>query len=80
MLLFSNPASEKGRVKMTVRASFDDGTTWPVAKVIHSGPAAYSCLVSLADGDFGCLYEAGEKHAYETIVFHRLSGADLQLP
>lgn len=80
VLLFSNPASEKGRIKMTVRASFDDGTTWPVARVLHSGPSAYSCLVSLPENAFGCLYEAGEKNAYESIVFHRLSGSSLQLP
>lgn len=78
MLLFSNPASEKGRVNMTVRASFDDGKSWPVARVLHAGPAAYSCLVSLPNRDVGCLYEAGEKHAYESIVFHRLPADVLQ--
>lgn len=80
VLLFSNPASQKGRIKMTVRASFDDGTTWPVAQELHAGPAAYSCLVSLPDDAFGCLYEAGQKNAYESIVFHRLPGSSLQLP
>ncbi|MFT5322434.1 MAG: sialidase-1 [Planctomycetaceae bacterium] len=80
VLLFSNPASEKGRVKLTVRASFDDGEKWPVARVLHPGPAAYSCLVSLPDNAVGCLYEAGEKSAYESIVFHRLAGSSLQLP
>lgn len=80
VLLFSNPASEKGRVKLTVRASFDDGATWPVAQVLHAGPAAYSCLVSLPGGAFGCLYEAGEKNPYESIVFHRLSVDSVQLP
>lgn len=74
VLLFSNPASEKGRVKMTVRASFDDGKSWPVSHVLHAGPAAYSCLVSLPNNEVGCLYEAGDKHAYESIVFHRLPG------
>ena len=80
ILLFSNPASKQGRVKMTVRASFDDGNTWPVARVLHAGPAAYSCLVSLPENAFGCLYESGESHAYESIVFHRLPGSALQLP
>ncbi|MDA0283645.1 MAG: sialidase family protein [Planctomycetota bacterium] len=80
VLLFSNPASEKGRVNLTVRASFDDGVTWPLAQALHTGPAAYSCLVSLPDDAFGCLYEAGEKSAYESIVFHRLPDKSLQLP
>jgi sialidase-1 len=80
VLLFSNPASEKGRVNLTVRASFDDGSQWPVAHVLHAGPAAYSCLVSLPDNAFGCLYEAGEKNPYESIVFHRLPVKSLQRP
>ena len=80
VLLFSNPASEKSRVNMTVRASFDDGSSWPVARVLNTGPAAYSCLVGLPDNAFGCLYETGEKNAYESIVFHRMPGSSLQLP
>ncbi len=69
-LLFSNPASRK-REKMTVRLSYDEGKTWPVSKVIHAGPAAYSCLTVLADGTIGLLYERGEKSAYEKITFAR---------
>ncbi|NQV23210.1 MAG: exo-alpha-sialidase [Rhodopirellula sp.] len=80
VLLFSNPASEKSRVNLTVRASFDDGTTWPVEKVLHAGPSAYSCLVRLTENSFGCLYEAGEKSAYESIVFHQLPDSFLHSP
>ncbi len=29
ILLFSNPASAERRENMTVRASFDEGKTWP---------------------------------------------------
>ena len=31
VLLFSNPASAEGRKQMMLRASFDDGATWPAA-------------------------------------------------
>lgn len=68
VLLFSNPASEKGRVNLTVRASLDDGESWPYARTLHEGGSAYSCLVVLPDGDLGCLYEAD---GYERIVFAR---------
>ncbi len=71
-LLFSNPASTK-REKLTVRLSNDDGKTWPVAKELHAGPAAYSCLAVLPDGLITCLYECGEKRAYETITLARFS-------
>jgi sialidase-1 len=73
IVLFSNPASETDRVKMTVRLSYDEGKSWPDAIVLHDGPAAYSCLTVLPGGEIGCLYEAGEEYRYETIVFEKLS-------
>jgi sialidase-1 len=69
-LLFSNPASTK-RERMTVRFSPDDGRSWPSAKVLHEGPAAYSSLAVLRDGAIGLLYERGDRTAYERITFAR---------
>lgn len=71
-LLFSNPASLE-RKNMTVRLSYDDGQTWPVAKQLYAGPAAYSCLTVLSDMTAGCLYERGEKGPYEKITFARFN-------
>jgi sialidase-1 len=76
-LLFSNPASKK-RENLTVRLSTDDGRTWPVARTLHAGPAAYSCLAVLPDGSIGCLYERGAKGPYEAIVFAHFSLAWLR--
>jgi sialidase-1 len=69
-LLFSNPAA-KTRINLTVRASADDGQTWRDVAVLHAGPAAYSSLVALDATHAGCLYERGEKRAYEKITFAR---------
>ena len=71
LLVFSNPASRTEREKMTVRLSEDDGKTWPFAREIYAGPAAYSCLAELADGTLGCLYERGVEHAYEELAWAR---------
>jgi sialidase-1 len=71
-ILFANPASTK-REKMTVRLSYDDGKTWPVSRVLHEGPSAYSALAVLQDGTIACLYERGEKRLYESIRLARLS-------
>ena len=78
-LLFSNPASKTDRVKMTVRLSYDEGKTWPVSKLLHAGPSAYSSLAVLRDLSVGCLYErngvtesSGES-PYETITFARFT-------
>ncbi len=69
-IVFSNPASLK-REKLTVRLSRDEGKSWTFAKELHTGPAAYSCLTVLPDGEIGCLYERGDKNPYETITFSR---------
>jgi sialidase-1 len=69
-LLFSNPASAR-RERMTVRFSPDDGHSWPSAKVLHEGPAAYSSLAVLRDGAIGLLYERGDRNAYERLSFAR---------
>lgn len=55
-ILFSNPDSAK-REKMTVRLSYDEGTTWPVSRLIHGGSSAYSCLSAIPGGPILCLYE-----------------------
>jgi len=72
-LLFSNPASTKSRKFMTVRMSYDEGLTWPVSKLLYVGPAAYSSLAMLQDGDIGILYESGDIHYAERIRFERFT-------
>ncbi len=69
ILLFSNPANAKSRIDLTVKFSYDDGANWEKSKLLHKGPSAYSCLVTLADNRAGCLYEAGTRNSYETIMF-----------
>ena len=67
-LLFSNPASKTDRQRMTVRLSYDEGASWPVAKLLYAGSAAYSCLTILPDGQIGMLYE---RDSYGKITFVR---------
>lgn len=71
-LLFANPASTR-RERLTVRLSYDEGTTWPVSRVIHDGPGAYSSLVVLPDASIGLLFERGERSPYERITFARFT-------
>lgn len=73
VLLFVNPASTSARVMGTLRASFDDGKTWPIAKIIEPGNFAYSSLVVLSDKTIGCLHETSMNTSYEKIVFARCS-------
>ena len=76
-LLFSNPASRDARKNVTVRASSDDGKTWERRLTLHSGPSAYSDLVVLKRSTLACLYECGEKNAYETITLARFALKEL---
>jgi sialidase-1 len=56
-ILFANAAHAKNRANGTVRLSYDEGLTWPVAKVLTPGGYGYSCLVRLTDGSVGCYFE-----------------------
>jgi sialidase-1 len=60
------------REKLTVRISYDEGITWATSKLLHDGPAAYSCLTRLPDQSIGCLFECGDKTPYETITLARI--------
>ena len=71
-LLFSNPASTR-RQRMTVRLSPDGGLTWPAARVLHPGPAAYSDLAALPNGAICCLYEGGDEHPSESLTLARFN-------
>ncbi len=71
--LDSRPGPGKVRRKMAVRLSYDEGQTWPVARLIDPGRAAYSCPAVLPDGRITLLYECGEESANERIHLARFS-------
>jgi sialidase-1 len=59
-LLFANPADLKTRFDLTVRLSYDEGQTWPTAKLIHRGPGSYSSMTEFPDGTIGIVFETGD--------------------
>lgn len=59
-ILLTHPASTTERTQLTARLSYDDGRSWPVAKLIQKGPAAYSDLAVAPDRTILCLYESGK--------------------
>lgn len=72
VLLFSTPDDPGGnRRRMTVWASFDGAKTWPVKRLIHEGPSAYSSLAADKRGNIYLLFEKGEKKLYESIAVVR---------
>ncbi len=63
LLLFSNPHTtdheHSARRDVTIKLSRDSGKTWPISKVLQTGPSAYSDLAVLPDGTILCFYENG---------------------
>jgi len=47
-LLFANPADSLYRFDITVRISYDEGKTWPVAKIIKKGDRGIFIFDNLA--------------------------------
>lgn len=55
----ARPGERRARRNLAVKLSYDDGATWPVARVLEPGPSAYSDLAVLPDGTILCLFESG---------------------
>ena len=59
---------------MTVRISYDGCRSWPLARVLHEGAAAYSDLCVADDGMICCLFEAGAgSDPYEYVSLARFN-------
>jgi len=77
-ILFTNPNSidrprrfhttSQRRENVTIRLSYDEGQTWPVSKVIESGPSGYSDMAIGPDGMIYVLYEKGPGTKYLTLA------------
>lgn len=64
-IVFCNPAS-RGRERLTLRTSSDDGQTWAFSRCLYRGPSAYSCLTKMPDGRLGVLFE---RDRYQKMTF-----------
>ena len=64
-LLFSNPDSTSGRRRMMIKASLDQGITWPKEHrlLLDEGSGrGYSCMSMIDDATVGILYEGSQAH------------------
>ncbi len=75
VVFFSNPASKYHRDNMTIKASLDDGKTWPVEYQLlldEKEGRGYSCLTRIDDKTLGILYESSQAD----LVFQAIPVAD----
>lgn len=76
LLVFCNPNSTRGRHHMSLKASFDDGETWPERYhlLLDAGTGAgYSAVVPIDKETLGVLYEGSRAN----LVFQRIKISDL---
>jgi hypothetical protein len=78
IVAYSGPLQADQRAVMGVRASHDEAQTWAAtAKVLWSGPAAYSDMVPLNSTHFGVIFEAGVDHFAEGIKLAAVQASSL---
>ncbi|XP_032814635.2 sialidase-1 [Petromyzon marinus] len=74
VVFFTNPASGSKRINLTLRWSYNNGTTWPESLLIWPGPSGYSVMAKL-DSDIEdnnyvyILFEKGQVDTTESISF-----------
>jgi sialidase-1 len=66
----AHPVDEQARRELTVRASRDEGRTWPVSRVVDAGAAAYSDMAVNRRGEVLVAYESRQ---YQAITVARFS-------
>ncbi|MZQ48967.1 MAG: exo-alpha-sialidase [Bacteroidales bacterium] len=70
VLFFSNPDHDSERINMTIKASLDNGFTWPGEfRLLLNGAAGYgySCLTMVNDSTLGIVYEGMKDLYYQKI-------------
>ncbi|XP_031950165.1 LOW QUALITY PROTEIN: sialidase-1 [Corvus moneduloides] len=80
LVLFSNPAHESERVNLTLRWSFDNGTTWWGRGLrVWAGPSGYSALAAPPPEEQGpaplvyLIYEKGRSLSTESVSLATIS-------
>ncbi len=77
VLFFSNPNHKIERKNMTIKASFDNGLTWPEEfqlQLNEKGGYGYSCLTMIDDQTIGILYEGVKELCFQKIAVSDLLG------
>ena len=76
LLFFSNPAQTRGRQRMTIKVSGDEGMTWPEKwhTLIDQGASMYSCMTLVGDDHIGLFYEAPREIYFVRVPISELLG------
>lgn len=72
---FANIPNATSRSGLALRRSADEGRTWSNARVLETGPSAYSDLAQRGDGTLLCLFERGDQRYNEKIAIAHIDPA-----
>ncbi|XP_041481338.1 sialidase-1-like [Lytechinus variegatus] len=78
VLFFSNPEDDLHRINLTLRWSYDNGTTWASALSVWPKASGYSTMMAIPNNlqeskYIYILYEKGQKSATETLSLAKIS-------
>jgi len=77
VLFFSNPNDKAGRIRMTVKASLDEGMTWPESgwiELYNPSCYGYSCMTMVDEETIGILYEGTKELFFQKVRVRDLAG------
>ncbi len=77
VLFFSNPNNKNARTNMTIKASLDDGHTWPEnmqTELYAPAGFGYSCLTMVDGRTVGIIYEGTRNLIFQKIPIAEITG------
>jgi sialidase-1 len=78
VLFFSNPDNKNSRSNMTIKASIDEGSTWPEKyqlEVYEPEGYGYSCMTMVDEKTLGILYEGSKELYFQKIAVSDILGS-----
>ena len=81
ILFFSNPNDKDARINMTIKASLDQGLTWPEEYQVllnEKQGFGYSCMTMVDENTVGILYEGAKELYFQKVPVSELLGNALK--
>ncbi len=81
VLFFSNPNSKTARNHITIKTSFDQGSTWPLKnqmELYEDDTYGYSSMTVIDEEHLGILYEGNQELYFEKIPINELLSPEIE--
>ncbi|HSH95449.1 MAG TPA: sialidase family protein, partial [Roseimicrobium sp.] len=68
-----SPGKTRDRMNISLKLSYDEGSTWAVNKVLDPGGSGYSDLAVTKNGTILCFYGRGDRNDFSGFAFNQLT-------